>query len=86
MKFTELDLKPGILKALKKKGYEDLTPIQEQTFPHVLSGRDMISLAETGSGKTAACAIPVVQSVDPTIKEVQALILVPSKAVMPGSF
>ena len=48
MKFTELDLKPGILKALKKKGYEDLTPIQEQTFPHVLSGRDMISLAETG--------------------------------------
>ena len=69
MKFTELDLKPGILKALKKKGYEDLTPIQEQTFPHVLSGRDMISLAETGSGKTAACAIPVVQSVDPAIKE-----------------
>ena len=79
VKFTELDLKPGILKALKKKGYEDLTPIQEQTFPHVLSGRDMISLAETGSGKTAACAIPVVQSVDPAIKEVQALILVPTR-------
>ncbi|MHC4998207.1 MAG: DEAD/DEAH box helicase, partial [Planctomycetota bacterium] len=79
MKFTELDLRPGILKALKKKGYEDLTPIQEQTFPHVLTGRDLIALAQTGSGKTAACAIPVVQSVDPAIKEVQALILVPTR-------
>ena len=79
MKFTELDLKPGILKALKKKGYDDLTPIQEQTFPHVLAGNDLIALAETGSGKTAACGIPVVQSVDSNIKEVQALILVPTR-------
>lgn len=79
VKFNDLDLKPGILKALKKKGYEDLTPIQEQTFPHVLSGRDLIALAETGSGKTAACAIPVVQSVDPALKEVQALVLVPTR-------
>jgi ATP-dependent RNA helicase DeaD len=79
VKFTELDLKPGILKALHKKGYEDLTPIQEQTFPHVLAGHDLIALAETGSGKTAACAIPVVQSVDPHLNEVQALILVPTR-------
>ena len=79
MKFTELDLKPEILKALKKKGYEDLTPIQEQTFPYVLSGRDLIALAQTGSGKTAACGIPVVQEVDPAIKEVQALIIVPTR-------
>ena len=79
MKFTDLDLKPGILRALKKKGYEDLTPIQEQTFPHVLAGKDLIALAQTGSGKTAACGIPVVQSVDPDIKEVQALILVPTR-------
>jgi len=67
------------MKALDKKGYTDLTPIQEQTFPHVLAGRDLIALAETGSGKTAACGIPVVQSVDPDIKEVQALILVPTR-------
>lgn len=79
MKFSDLSLKPGILKALTKKGYDDLTPIQEQTFPHVLAGRDLIALAETGSGKTAACAIPVVQSVDPNIKEVQALVLVPTR-------
>lgn len=67
------------MNALTKKGYTDLTPIQEQTFPHVLSGRDLIALAQTGSGKTAACAIPVVQSVDPNLKEVQALILVPTR-------
>lgn len=79
MKFTDLDLKPAILRALAKKGYTDLTPIQEQTFPHVLSGRDLIALAQTGSGKTAACGIPVVQSVDPDLKEVQALILVPTR-------
>ncbi len=79
MKFTELDLKPEILNALKKKGYADLTPIQEQTFPHVLAGKDLIALAQTGSGKTAACAIPVVQSVDPSLNEVQALILVPTR-------
>lgn len=79
MKFTDLDLKPEIMKALEKKGYSELTPIQEQTFPHVLAGRDLIALAQTGSGKTAACAIPVVQSVDPAIKEVQALILVPTR-------
>jgi ATP-dependent RNA helicase DeaD len=79
LKFTELQLKPEILKALKRKGYEDLTPIQEQTFPHVLAGRDLIALAQTGSGKTAACAIPVVQSVDPDDKNVQALIIVPTR-------
>ncbi len=67
------------MNALTKKGYTDLTPIQEQTFPHVLAGRDLIALAQTGSGKTAACAIPVVQSVDPAVKEVQALILVPTR-------
>jgi ATP-dependent RNA helicase DeaD len=67
------------MKALEKKGYTDLTPIQEQTFPHVLAGRDLIALAETGSGKTAACGIPVVQSVDPDVKAVQALILVPTR-------
>ncbi|HOK95628.1 MAG TPA: DEAD/DEAH box helicase [Anaerohalosphaeraceae bacterium] len=79
MKFTELNLKPEILKALDKKGYTELTPIQEQTFPHVLAGKDLIALAQTGSGKTAACAIPVVQSIDPSLNEVQALILVPTR-------
>ena len=79
MKFTDLDLKPQILAALADIKYVDLTPIQEETFPHILSGRDIIARAETGSGKTAACAVPLVQMVDLSIKAVQSLILVPTR-------
>ena len=79
MKFSDLDLKPTILRALKEIGYETLTPVQEQTLPHIIGGRDMIAMAETGSGKTAACAVPLLQAVDPEIRKVQALILVPTR-------
>ncbi len=79
MKFTELPLKPEILRALKELGYQDMTPIQEQTFQHITEGRDIIAMAETGSGKTAACGVPMIQRVDPTIKAVQGLILVPTR-------
>ena len=79
MKFIDLDLKPQILAALKDIKYVDLTPVQEKTFPHILAGRDIIARAETGSGKTAACAVPLVQMVDPSIKAVQSLILVPTR-------
>jgi ATP-dependent RNA helicase DeaD len=79
MRFDELGLKPDILKSLSDLGWTDLTPIQEQTFKLVMSHRDMIATAETGSGKTAACAIPLIQRVDPNKKAVQALILVPTR-------
>jgi len=79
MRFTELNLKPQILKALKQLGYRELTPIQEETFPHIIAGKDMIALAETGSGKTAACGIPIVQSVDAAKNQIQALVLVPTR-------
>ncbi len=79
MKFTELDLSPEILRALKQMKYEELTPIQEYTFPHILAGKDIIARAETGSGKTGACAIPLVQQVDVDLNEVQALIMVPTR-------
>jgi len=79
MKFTELKLKPQILKALKQLGYRELTPIQEVTFPHIIAGKDIIAMAETGSGKTAACGIPIVQSVDPAKNQVQALVMVPTR-------
>ena len=79
MKFTELNLKPQILKALKQLGYRELTPIQEETFPHIIAGKDIIALAETGSGKTAACGIPIVQSVDAGKNQIQALVLVPTR-------
>jgi len=79
MKFTELKLKPRILKALDKIGYEELTPIQEKTFPHIIEGTDIIATAETGSGKTSACGIPIVQSVDPAINAIQVLVMVPTR-------
>ena len=79
MKFTDLDLKPKILAGLRDMGYVDLTPVQEKTFPHILAGTDIIARAETGSGKTAACAVPLVQMVDPSVKAVQSLILVPTR-------
>jgi ATP-dependent RNA helicase DeaD len=79
MKFTELDLKPGILKALNEMSFEDLTPIQEETIPEILSGRDVIGLAETGSGKTSACAIPFVQQADTEDNTIKVLIVVPTR-------
>lgn len=79
MKFTELDLKPEVQAGLKAIGYTDLTPIQEDTLKDILAGRDMIALAETGSGKTAACAIPIIERVDTSLNEVQALVLVPTR-------
>ncbi len=79
MKFSELDLRPEILKALTNMGYQDLTPIQEKTFSPILNGRDLMARAETGSGKTAACGIPLVQMIDPSLNAIQALILVPTR-------
>ena len=79
MKFTDLDLKPKILAGLRDMQYVDLTPIQEKTFGHIMGGRDIIARAETGSGKTAACGIPLLQMIDTSLREVQALILVPTR-------
>src|SRR3989337_2679171 len=79
MKFTELDIPANILKALKKMGYEEMTPIQEATYPVIFAGQDLCALAETGSGKTAACAIPLIQKVDPALNAIQGLVLVPTR-------
>jgi ATP-dependent RNA helicase DeaD len=79
MRFEEINLKPEIQRSLAEMGFTDLTPVQEQTFPYVLAGRDLIAMAQTGSGKTAACAIPLIQRVDPTNPAVQALIIVPTR-------
>jgi len=79
MKFSELDLNPDIVKALDEMGYQDLTPIQEKTFSHIINGGDLLARAETGSGKTAACGIPLVQMIDPSLNAIQVLILVPTR-------
>jgi len=79
MKFTELNLKPEVMMGLKKMGYDELTPIQAETIPHILDNRDVLGLAETGSGKTGACGVPLVQQVDTALREIQALIMVPTR-------
>ena len=56
-----------------------MTPIQEQAIPHILAGKDVMGLAETGSGKTGACGVPLIHLVDPQIKAIQVLILVPTR-------
>ncbi|MGE3954686.1 MAG: DEAD/DEAH box helicase [Parachlamydiales bacterium] len=77
--FADLNLDEKILIALERMGYKTPSPIQTQAIPLVLEGRDLIALAETGSGKTAACAIPICHKVDPARPEVQALIVVPTR-------
>ncbi len=61
MQFKDLDIMPDIIKALEKEGYDIPTPIQEKAIPVVLSGRDLLGCAQTGTGKTAAFAIPTIQ-------------------------
>jgi ATP-dependent RNA helicase DeaD len=79
MKYSELSLQPCIHRALKEMGYDDMTPIQEKAIPEILAGRDLVGTAETGSGKTGACAVPLVEMVDPADRNIQALILVPTR-------
>ncbi|MEO0335970.1 MAG: DEAD/DEAH box helicase, partial [Pseudomonadota bacterium] len=61
MKFEELDLHPALKKGIDKLGFTDCTDIQENAIPHILKGRDVAGLAQTGTGKTAAFLIPTLQ-------------------------
>ena len=79
MKVSELGLRREIERGLEEMGYSVLTEVQELTFPHVLGGRDLLARAETGSGKTSACGIPLVAAVEESDRRVQALILVPTR-------
>lgn len=79
MKFSELGLKDKLLKAIKRSGFEEATPIQEQTIPLALAGRDVIGQAQTGTGKTAAFALPILQNLNKHNKVIQALIIEPTR-------
>jgi ATP-dependent RNA helicase DeaD len=80
MKFDELGLSPEVMQAVTEMGYTELTPIQQQTFALIRAGRDLMAMAETGSGKTSACSIPLAEMVDPRkVSGIQALILVPTR-------
>jgi len=83
--FKELHLIAPILKALETEGYTEPTPIQEQSIPHILRGKDLLGCAQTGTGKTAAFAIPILQNLMLQQKEdayghgIKALILTPTR-------
>ena len=77
--FADLGLSPSTLKALEDVGYEQPSPIQEQSIPTMLQGRDIIGQAQTGSGKTAAFGLPMVEHVDPSEHSVQGLVLTPTR-------
>jgi ATP-dependent RNA helicase DeaD len=77
--FAELGLTREILMALHDVGYEVPSPIQEQAIPPLLEGKDVIGQAQTGSGKTAAFGLPMLQYVDPSVPELQGLVLTPTR-------
>lgn len=84
MTFKELNISESILKALESKNYQTPTPIQEQAIPIALKGGDLLGLAQTGTGKTAAFAIPIIQQLDQFThksnrKEIKALVLTPTR-------
>lgn len=84
MTFKELNISEPILKALINKEYETPTPIQEKAIPVALRGRDLLGIAQTGTGKTAAFAIPIIQKLNQPLpkgqkREIKALILTPTR-------
>ena len=72
-------LSPEVGQAIEEMGYETPTPIQQEAIPPMLEGRDIIGQAQTGTGKTAAFGIPLVEKIDPSLRRVQALVLCPTR-------
>lgn len=79
MNFEELCLDPRLLRAVTEMGFEQASPIQAKSIPIAMEGRDMIGQAQTGTGKTAAFGIPLLQRVDPHNKKLQAVVLCPTR-------
>jgi ATP-dependent RNA helicase DeaD len=77
--FDELGLSAEILKAVAKMGFEEASPIQSEAIPPLMEGGDVVGQSQTGSGKTAAFAIPAIEKVDPKLAETQVLILCPTR-------
>ena len=77
--FEALGLSEPVLKAIGELGYEEPTPIQARTITRLLEGADVIAQAQTGTGKTAAFALPMLERIDPLIRTPQALILAPTR-------
>lgn len=82
MLFKDLDIIEPIQRALEEEGYKSPTPIQEKSIPHLLEGRDLLGCAQTGTGKTASFAIPILQNIyneGKSKKNIKAIILAPTR-------
>lgn len=79
MQFKELELRPELLKAVAHMGFEEMTPIQARAIPEALTGIDIIGQAQTGTGKTAAFAIPILEKINPKYKKPQAMVICPTR-------
>ena len=79
LQFMELDIRPQILKAIANMGFEEMTPIQAKAIPVELTGADVVGQAQTGTGKTAAFAIPILQKIQPKLKRPQAMVICPTR-------
>lgn len=77
--FADLGLAAPIIEALNDLGYEKPSPIQAACIPHLLNGRDVLGMAQTGSGKTAAFSLPLLNNIDPSLKAPQVLVLAPTR-------
>src|ERR1700727_2160164 len=77
--FSALALSPEVLRALTDVGYESPSPIQAATIPSLLQGRDVLGQAQTGTGKTAAFALPILSRIDARAGKPQALVLAPTR-------
>ena len=71
VKFEDLGLRPEIMRAVKKMGFEEASPIQAKAIPVMMSGRDLIGQAQTGTGKTAAFGIPLLEKMDQVLKRIR---------------
>ena len=79
VRFEEMGLSEEIQKAVKYMGFEEASPIQAKAIPAMISGIDLIGQAQTGTGKTAAFGIPILEKVDPKLKKLQAIVLCPTR-------
>ncbi len=78
-KFSELNTNPSILEGIEKMDYQEMTEVQEKVIPVALDDKDVIAQAPTGTGKTIAFAIPILEKIDASLDKVQALVISPTR-------
>jgi ATP-dependent RNA helicase DeaD len=82
IKFSDMQISDNVKRALAEKGYEEATAIQTKAIPSILEGRDVLGLAQTGTGKTGAFAVPIIERVDTEENTIQTLILCPTRELV----